>query len=635
MDCPECKIMIPSSHIITNSLSCPSCDISILKLAKYIHEKYSWVCYIIKQHNIVKYIGYTTDLLSRIKSHTRQGIISRITQNTAKCNTTSLIENGISIAVSLNLSERDLIKIFKPYYNLCDGRTFTIARIMKDGKYVEINAPQYHVYNINSMLINSPIKKPHNDIKYDTNVGIINGISSPNYKLVYDSRSYCYRWRGECRCQIPCKQQLNTMMLRSVVDKSYNIAENLKILKQTKLRERSEILKAITGMPDDILPGHLNSSFLMNQHMDTYIKMTDIVIVMPPKKISEHTTSTIPSTFAAVDPIKTEAEKVYLYDDKIVRLSDSISESTINNYHANIRQVANAYNKLYKDNNVFDGLTTLIYNPSKVMTALTTVYKISTVSTILSAIIWSLRTAYNNKDNNVTPIDIYMYMLEQKKIVDARDKKQIELDGKLTEKEEANFIPWETVLETRAAMEAKLNMDSFRDMTDYVIVALYTYNPPIRADYANMRVFVFDEDVPTDYRDNYCIIDSPSPRFVFWKFKNATGTEAVTNPIHPTLHKILLKWLDINTSNYLLASITKSGIIPMTENTLSHRVRSIFERWTERAASINTLRHAFISYNSRTDQHVRKKEENAKMMMHTPAMADQYRRYVYPSSDSK
>jgi hypothetical protein len=263
------------------------------------------------------------------------------------------------------------------------------------------------------------------------------------------------------------------------------------------------------------------------------------------------------------------------------------------------------------------------------MNAITTVYKVSTVGTILSAIIWHLRIAYKNKEANVTPLDIYMYMLEQKKIVGIRDKIQTDLDGKLTEKEEKNFIPWETVLKARAAMEDKLDTASFRDMTDFVIVALYTYNPPIRADYANMRVFIFDNDVPVDYKDNYCVIESPKPRFVFWKFKTATGTEAVINSIDPTLHVILLKWLDINTSDYLLATVTPSGLIPMTENTLSHRVRAIFDRWTGRTASINTLRHSFISYNSRDDQHVRQKETNAKMMMHSTAMADNYRRYVY------
>lgn len=635
MDCPDCKTHISSSHLIGNSLSCPSCSISLFKLAKHIHDHYPWVCYIIKHNNIVKYVGYTTDLLKRIKSHIYSDIISHITNKNAKCSGKSLAEQNIEICVSLHLSERDLIKIFKPCYNLSEGISHTDTRLMKGGKYIELDAPQYHTYNIDSLLINNNINRQQNDIIHVTNVGIITGIASPQYKFVYDSRSYCYRWRGSCRCEIPCKGVANTMLLRSTSDKSYDVTTHLKEFKQDKLKERYEILKQITKMPDDILSGHLNSTFLMNQYMTEYIKMTDSTHTPSPQKYKKHTSLDNIHITMGIDPIIAAANKSYVYNDKIIAMTDTMSSITLASYAANLHQVEKAYNAQYGKDATYNGIPTLISKPSHVMSAITTKYKIGTVGTLLSAIIWHLRNAYKNKEANVTPVDIYMYMLEQKKIVDVRNTAKEELDGKLTEKEQKNFIPWEAVLEARAAMEAKLNTESFRDMTDYVIVALYTYNPPIRADYANMRVFVFDEDVPADYKDNYCVIDSSRPRFVLWKFKNATGTEAVTNPIHPTLHKILLKWLDINTSSYLLASTTVTGMVPMTENALSQRVRVIFERWTGRTASINTLRHAFISYNSRADQHLRKKEENAKMMMHTPAMADQYRRYVYPASGGK
>lgn len=629
MDCPDCKTRITSSHLMVNSLSCPLCSVSLLKLAKHIHNHYSWICYIIKQNNIVKYIGYTTALLARIKAHIYDGVISHITGNTAKCSIISLAENNITICVSLQLSERDLIKIFKPYYNLSEGTTYTNARLMKDSTYIELDAPQQHRYNINSLLTNNIINKPQNNIIHDTNVGIIGGSITPKYTFVYDSRSYCYRWRGNCMCDIACKQVANTMLLRSTADKTYNMTEQLKAFKQNKLNERYEILKTLTGMPDNILRSQLNSTFLMNQHMTSYIKMIGSSRTPSPKKFKELPVIIKVSTMTDIDPIIAAAKKVYAYSDKIITMTDTMSKITLASYTANLHQVKKAYNSLYSKDDKFNGIATLISKPSNVMTAITTTYAVGTVGTILSSIIWHLRNAYKNKEGNVTPFDIYIYMLEQKKIVDIRNAKQEELDGRLTEKEEKNFIPWETVLKARAAMEDKLDTTSFRDMADFVIVALYTYNPPIRADYANMRVFVFDDDVPIDYKDNYCVIDSSEPRFVFWKFKTATGTEAVINPIHPTLHTILLKWLDINTSKYLLASTTVSGFIPMTENALSQRVRMIFNRWAGRTASINTLRHSFISYNSRDDQHVRQKETNAKMMMHSTAMADNYRRYVY------
>ena len=635
MDCPDCKSKISASHLMTNSLSCPSCSISLFKLAKYIHAHYPWICYIIKHNDIIKYIGYTTELLVRIKAHIYDGIISRITHKNAKCSMTSLTDNNITVCVSLHLSERDLIRIFKPVYNLSQNNSYTVMRLMKGGNYIEYDSITQSPYNITAMLIDTPINRPQNDIKYINNVGIVYGHASVKNAILYRPRSYCFRWIGPCRCEISCKQHIATMVLRSSIDKSYDVKYHLDILKQNKIKERLAILKEISTMPEDMLLENITSTILMNQYMNKYNSITESKEISSTISNMAGTEILKQSKMNNEDPILTSVKESYIHNERTVTLLGEISEITITGYKNGLRQVEKAYNLLYGNDDPYNGIQTLITKPSKVMTALTSAYKTTSIGTILSAIIWRLRTAHRDNEYGVTPLEIHMYMLQQREIVEVRNAAQIELNGKLTEKEQKNFIPWETVLEARDAMEAKLNTGSFRDMTDYVIVALYTYNPPIRADYANMRVFVFDEDVPADYKDNYCVIDSPRPRFVFWKFKTATGTEAVTNPIHPTLHKILLKWLDINTSSYLLASTTVTGMVPMTENALSQRVRVIFERWTGRTASINTLRHAFISYNSRADQHLRKKEENAKMMMHTPAMADQYRRYVYPASGGK
>lgn len=629
MDCPDCKTKITSSYLMVNSLSCPSCNISLLKLAKHIHNQYSWICYIIKHDNIVKYVGYTTELLTRIKAHIYDGVISRITENKATCSSLSLATNNIKICVSLQFSERDLIKIFKPKYNSRENNSYTHMRLMKHGSYIEYESITPSLYNITSTLINMPINKPQIDINHIDNAGIIFGRASLKNSILYRTRSYCFRWIGPCRCAVPCKQHIATMMLRSSIDKSYDIKHHLDIFKQDKIKERFTILKEMSSMLDDMLSSNINSTILMKQYMSKYNSITENnKISIAISKIADVETIKA-NSMSAEDPLLTNAKETHIHNERTVTLLTEVSAITITNYNNCIQQIKKAYNLLYGNDDPYSGISTLITKPSKVMTALNARYKTTTIGTILSAIIWSLRTAYINKSDNVTPLEIHMYMLIQRQIVEVRNAKQEELDGKLTEKEEKNFIPWETVLKARAAMEAKLDTTSFRDMADFVIVALYTYNPPIRADYANMRVFVFDDDVPIDYKDNYCVIDSPKPRFVFWKFKTATGTEAVVNPIHPTLHTILLNWLDINTSKYLLASTTVNGFIPMTENALSQRVRMIFNRWAGRTASINTLRHSFISYNSRDDQHVRQKETNAKMMMHSTAMADNYRRYVY------
>ena len=330
------------------------------------------------------------------------------------------------------------------------------------------------------------------------------------------------------------------------------------------------------------------------------------------------------------DSIRRTAKSTYTYSDDIVQLKASYSDVTLTNYKLNMTGIINAFNKYYsKEKVIFEYPATLIQSPSKVITMLQKVYAPRTIVNKLSTIIWHLRTSYHNKEYKVDPFDIYIYIYLLQTAALEREAYEDDIAGKLTDKEQKNFIHWETILKARADMEAALDTDSLTDFTDFVIVCLYTYNPPTRADYANMQVFIFDEDVPTDLKENHCIICGPTPRFVFWKYKTATGKEPVVNTIPPPLLEILLKWMDINPTRYLLVSKIGGELEPMKENTLSGRIRSIFKRWTGKAASINTLRHAFISYNSRTDQIIKEKEANAKKMMHSTTMADKYRRYVY------
>jgi hypothetical protein len=103
--------------------------------------------------------------------------------------------------------------------------------------------------------------------------------------------------------------------------------------------------------------------------------------------------------------------------------------------------------------------------------------------------------------------------------------------------------------------------------------------------------------------------------------------------IEPELHDILLDWMEINKSDYLLSSYFKGRkeYNVYSEGTLCRRVSVIFQKYTKVPVSINSLRHSFISYKSKYDQEYNKKKENAHKMMHTPSMAEKYRRMVYLS----
>ena len=628
MQCPICNNNISVNHLIINDLSCPRCNSYTTVLANHIHKYYKWICYIIKHNNIIKYVGYTTSLSDRIKSHLSSEIIYKILNKRIYYKDSSFKSNNISIAISLILSERTLAHIYKPIHNMSYNNTDTKYRINKDNKLVEYNIVSDNSI-IQSLLLtyNKPNTKETSykitQSFHINNVGDVMAYSFTKIDKYNNMRSYCYRWQGTCHCSIPCKYVVEIIILKASINKSIDITKELDVFKQNKIDERNEILKYIAPSAINLCKSLDSSYLIMKQYKKEYLEYinTKMAQQLPRNKPKLPTTN---------EELREYAKLSFELTPYITNIS-KLSDTTLKNYNTYINTVAEKYTaKLHKP---FDNPFTFVKYPFDIINLLNSNYKPTTVVSHLSAIIWRLRKAVSDKEEGIEPLDIYIYILLQKEAHAARDKHEQETAGKLTKKEQENFLPWETILEVRSKMEKALDIDKFNDFTDFIIVCLYTYNPPTRADYANMRVFVFDEDVPTDFKDNYCVVGSPTPRFVFWKYKTATGKEPAVNEIPDELVEILYKWLEVNTTEYLLVSKIGGGaaatLEPMKENTLCTRVRSIFKRWAGKEASINTLRHAFISYNSRFDQVITEKEENARKMMHSTSMADKYRRYVY------
>jgi hypothetical protein len=192
-------------------------------------------------------------------------------------------------------------------------------------------------------------------------------------------------------------------------------------------------------------------------------------------------------------------------------------------------------------------------------------------------------------------------------------------------------MKWEDVLKFYQNMKTKLNNSDYNTFLEFVIVSLYILHPPARADYANMKVFIDDSQIPSNYSENYCVLQT-NPRFVFNKFKNVKHKGINVVKMDPELHNILLDWMDINQSDYLLSSYFKSKkeYNVFTEGTLCRRLTLIFKKYTNVPVTINTLRHSLISYNSKQEmENYSKKKDVANKMMHTPIMAEKYRRMVY------
>jgi hypothetical protein len=643
MNCPKCNNTITSNSLATNGLICTNCPVTLIMLSKYINTIYPWVCYVIEYNKSIAYIGYTTELYKRLQTHISSEIIFKILDNKISLTYLSLNKYNIKIYIHLILSEYSLCHIYKPIYNICNSLTYKLSRHCYNGKLLDNKLTgRYNIsysllldnYNISNNTLNLIRQDTYEHLSYSKNIiqtkiincnysgDLITHIDHKTTNIFSDLRSYCYRWSGICYCKIPCKYKV---MLLSLIPNNNTQIDNFK---ENKKKEMLYILHNISPTADYLIKNvpinsinkiyyNLHVEFINKNNMSYTSKTKDTIMS---KKITD--------AIITEDNIRYVAKTSYIYSDKIITLRNTYSDITINNYKRSMNNIIDAYNKYY-NKDIFNYPTTLIQYPTKIMEMLKATYTPTSVVSKLSSIIFTLRTSYNNKEYVIKPFDIYIYMYLLEIAGIERDKLEQKNAGKLTEKEEKTFIDWDTILKTRNTMEKSLDISKYSDFMDFVIISLYTYNPPTRADYADMKVFIFDDDIPSDYKDNYCVIDSDKPRFVFWKYKTATGKEPAINEIPDKLVEILFKWLEVNPSEYLLSSKKGDIYTPMTENTLCMRVKNIFKRWTGKAASINTLRHAFISYNSRNDQIIREKEENARKMMHSSSMADKYRRYIY------
>lgn len=305
-----------------------------------------------------------------------------------------------------------------------------------------------------------------------------------------------------------------------------------------------------------------------------------------------------------------------------------LSEITCKNYRALLSVMSRLYEETTKK--TFE-IPECLHDSKIILEILEPRYKLGSVANFFSAIIWQINELPHeeySKDFIRNLYDSYRGTLRQLK-----DRIEKDLEGKemeLTDKEEKTFMLWEDIQKFHEELEKVSDPNSHSSYLPYVIMSLYVLQAPARADYANMFIYVSDDLVPDGITDNYCVIVT-NPRFVFQKYKTAKTQGVNVVPIENKLHQILINWMGTNYSDYLLTVYNPQTdeFRPITENSLVKRVYSLFTKYKNKHVTINTLRHSYISYKTKNDQHLKEKRMVAKHMMHSTSMAETYRRSVY------
>ena len=224
-------------------------------------------------------------------------------------------------------------------------------------------------------------------------------------------------------------------------------------------------------------------------------------------------------------------------------------------------------------------------------------------------------------------------MVADIKLTDEELKKQ-----EMTDKQRENWMPWSDVLKVREALaeqvsglwkKKSLNPLQYNRLVDYIIVCLYTYQPPRRLDYKDMRPFGFPAKAITE-NDNY--IDVKKKKFVFQNYKTKSTYDTQEVDIDSTLFNILKDFSKVaipeqmkpeNIEDQWLLLDTKGN--QFNSSKLSQRISSIFNR---PGFSANQLRHIYISEVVLPDkQKLLDMEEAAREMGHSVNTQALYKKF--------
>ena len=232
---------------------------------------------------------------------------------------------------------------------------------------------------------------------------------------------------------------------------------------------------------------------------------------------------------------------------------------------------------------------------------------LATQNSYLNAILWHLRKEYPSAD-------LSFYTTESKRLQVLRSadaKKQTLPPAKLE-----SLLSWKEITELKSKAKETLSDE------DYLLYLLYTEMPPLRADFCNLRILPRDKAGLTG---NYIVALKKKFSLVLQEYKTAkTFGKQVFDLPKSVVEHLKQTWKDAK---------PPSSILSVTENALSKRVSSIFERLSGKKVSINLLRHAFVKQFLATPRTILEKEQMALRMLHSKTLQEQYD--VLPQPEKK
>ena len=194
-------------------------------------------------------------------------------------------------------------------------------------------------------------------------------------------------------------------------------------------------------------------------------------------------------------------------------------------------------------------------------------------------------------------------------------------DGKMSDNEKSNWITQDELKtiydqklnESKHLFSKKvLNKNNLQDLQDFIILSLYTMIEPRRImDYTEFKVRNINPET-----DNYM----KGNTFVFNKYKTSTSYGKQVIKIPPMLNSIIRRYSQLHDNEYLLFSPSTNKKLQQSQ--LTQRLNHILGR----RASVNILRHSFLTEKYKNMPMLKEMEETAKNMGHSVLQDLEYRK---------
>ncbi len=170
-----------------------------------------------------------------------------------------------------------------------------------------------------------------------------------------------------------------------------------------------------------------------------------------------------------------------------------------------------------------------------------------------------------------------------------------------------DFIEWADLIEYRDDLKEKATNKTSH--LKYMIIALYTYNPPLRADWGRIRIV--KRDIKTD--DNI-LVWNKNPKFIINSYKTAKTAGPITIPVDGELRSIIKDHIEKYVSGNFLINMSDNAFVKMVKRILHDHFQH---------GSINSIRKSFVShvFENFGDYTNKEIEKISHMMGHSVGMA--------------